>query len=715
MPRTVAMCHDSLNSVELAKRYVRWNTHHRPWSIRQYQQNLALIFTVVAVVGIQHWILHDHLSSIAVYAYVIQFSHLSSTSIPLSSFLSNQMQQQQPNVISTPHCHSCCSMGPSPYRRSLLSRGLATAVSSSASFTTNAGNDNVTMETVPIAPITTSVNSYDIPKEWQGEVLAKLRTIIDPDLGSDIVTLGFVQNLVLDTTTTMNQVAVSFNVELTTPACPVKDQFATDCKRMVLQLPWVDDVHVNMTSRTMSSTDVSSSTMSGMSQVGAIIAVSSCKGGVGKSTTAVNLAYALQGLGATVGIFDADVYGPSLPTMVKPDNDIVQFVGRQIAPLQRNGVRLMSFGYVSDDAAIMRGPMVSQLLDQIISVTHWGPIDYMILDMPPGTGDIALTLTQRLNITAAVIVTTPQELSFTDVVRGINMFDSVAVPCIAVVENMAYYEIEKPSSTNVVSTSTTESIDTNQLKVSLCNRLKEVRELQSNTLVGDTSAVKGTSIDKLADELIDLVVQQLQKQHNDTGTDFITNSNMTSERVPIFGMGHAKRLSQQFGIDHTFSVPLVPTIAANGDAGTPYILEHPNTPQSNIFKQLASAVVTEVAKIQYAGTSQRPVFEYEKDDHVIVMRNDGSQGLSSSTTRTIVPAALRRACRCAACVEELTGRQILEPRSIAETISPRKMYPTGNYALSVDWSDGHRSLYPYRLIRSILQDQTQQATNDSTP
>ena len=484
------------------------------------------------------------------------------------------------------------------------------------------------------------LQAASIPNEWQGQVLEQLKTVIDPDLGSDIVSLGFVQNLKLEDRT------VSFDVELTTPACPVKDQFAADCYKLVKALDWVDEVNVQMTAQ---ETTQDTATL-GMSQVGAVIAVSSCKGGVGKSTTAVNLAYSLQKLGATVGIFDADVYGPSLPTMIKPDDDIVRFVGRQIAPLQRNGVRLMSFGYVNDGSAVMRGPMVTQLLDQFLSVTHWGALDYLIIDMPPGTGDIQLTLTQRLNITAAVIVTTPQELSYVDVERGVEMFDSVNVPSVAVVENMAYYEVDKPR----------------------INKSK-VKEAIVEKLSGSGVTSNGVS-DKLADDIIELVMANTEK-----------------EIIKIFGEGHKQRLKDQFGIEHTFSIPLMDQIASNGDSGTPFVLEHPESTQAKIYTQLASAVVSEVAKAKFS-ENNRPEVSYDKAEHLI--RFDGD---------TLDPATLRRECRCAGCVEELTGRQILIPSMVSDNVAPMKMAATGNYALSVDWSDGHRSLYPYKLIRAVLQ------------
>lgn len=400
---------------------------------------------------------------------------------------------------------------------------------------------------------------------------------------------------------------------------------------------------------------------------------------MGKSTTAVNLAFALRGLNARVGIFDVDLYGPSLPTMVTPESDVVQFVGRQIAPLRRDGVNMMSFGYVNDGTAIMRGPMVTQLLDQFTEVTNWGELDYLILDMPPGTGDVQLTMCQKLNITAAVIVTTPQELSFVDVVRGVDMFQEVNVPCVAVVENMAYFEPPTSVTTSAITDDSHDSHDWDwdELKNQFVETLKD-----------------SDSATTLADTLVNIVKTQNQQQKPPSPSTPSTPS--TTEKIQIFGKGHKHRLSSQYGIEHTFSIPLDPSVSSSGDSGTPHILRYPSSPLSQTYRQLAQSVVQEVAKIKF----DPPIFrlDFDQDQNCLTVRDGKKEAVLSP------PAILRQECRCASCVEELTGRQILIKESVREDVAPLSIAPCGNYAVSVNWSDGHRSLYPFKQIRGIVDE-----------
>ena len=268
-------------------------------------------------------------------------------------------------------------------------------------------------------------------------VLDSLRPIVDPDFGRSIVDLGFVKDIAIDGE------RVAFKIELTTPACPVKDEFQRQARERVLALPGVSEVEVEMTANTRR-------TAGGVAPGGAgtdvlpgvknVIAVASGKGGVGKSTVAVNLALALARSGARVGILDADVYGPSLPLLTgvqgRPYAE-----EKRIQPHEAFGIKLMSMGFfVNDDSPVIwRGPMVHGLVRQFLTDVVWGELDYLVVDMPPGTGDAALTLTQQAPLSGAVIVTTANDLSLIDARKGLAMFEKVQVPVLGIVENMSYF------------------------------------------------------------------------------------------------------------------------------------------------------------------------------------------------------------------------------------------------------------------------------------
>jgi len=272
------------------------------------------------------------------------------------------------------------------------------------------------------------------------QVLAALRPIIDPDFGKSIVDLGFIKNLRVD-----DGGAVSFAIELTTPACPVKAEFERAAGERVRALPGVASVAVTMTANTRGRGTVPGPDKGDvLPGVRNTIAVASGKGGVGKSTTAVNLALALSESGARVGILDADVYGPSLPLLlgVKQRPTSEERDGKKIIlPLEAYGMKVMSMGFFINENSpvIWRGPMVHGLIRQFLVDVAWGELDYLVIDLPPGTGDAALTLTQNAPLSGAVIVTTANDLSVIDARKGLKMFEKVDVPVLGIVENMAYF------------------------------------------------------------------------------------------------------------------------------------------------------------------------------------------------------------------------------------------------------------------------------------
>lgn len=267
----------------------------------------------------------------------------------------------------------------------------------------------------------------------EDNVLQALKAVKDPDLHRDIVTLNFVKNLKIAGKD------VSFTLELTTPACPVRDQFKVETERAIRSsIAGVGKVDVRMTSSVANHENEQKELI--LPGVKNTIAVASGKGGVGKSTVAVNLAVSLALDGAKVGLVDADVYGPSIPLMFGM-NDRPKISGNKLVPLERYGVKIMSIGFLVDpmQAVIWRGPMASGAVKQFMSDVHWGSLDYLIFDLPPGTGDIQLTLVQTIPLTGAVIVTTPQDVALADARKGLVMFNKVSVPVLGIVENMSYF------------------------------------------------------------------------------------------------------------------------------------------------------------------------------------------------------------------------------------------------------------------------------------
>lgn len=268
-------------------------------------------------------------------------------------------------------------------------------------------------------------------------ILEALKKVQDPDLHRDIVSLGFVKNIKIDGGN------ISFDVELTTPACPVKEKLKEECAREVKKLEGVQAVAVNMTSRVRAQVETA---MEGLKQIKNIIAVASGKGGVGKSTVALNLALALAESGAAVGLMDADIYGPSVPTMLGIQTR-PRVIGKMVQPIVACGLKTISMGVLTGDdtPVIWRGPMIAGILQQFLAQVSWGELDYLVIDLPPGTGDAQLTLAQKAPISGAVIVTTPQEVALMDARRGLKMFQQVGVPVLGIVENMSWFVCDQCS------------------------------------------------------------------------------------------------------------------------------------------------------------------------------------------------------------------------------------------------------------------------------
>lgn len=307
-------------------------------------------------------------------------------------------------------------------------------------------------------------------------VLAALKHVEDPDLKKDLVTLGMIEDLVIDGN------KISFSVVLTTPACPLKEMLENACRNAIKHFVNKDaEIAINMTSRvTPTQTQLTGNIKN-------IIVVASGKGGVGKSTVAANLALGLKLNGAKVGLIDADIYGPSVPIMFGVQNEkpkATEVNGKtNIEPIKKYGIKLLSIGFFTDpnQPVPWRGPMISNAVKQLFNDASWGELDYLVVDLPPGTGDIHITVTQSFPISGAVIVTTPQQVALADAKKGIGMFkmEAINVPILGIVENMSYF--------------TPAELPDNKYYIFGQNGGKELAELYNAPFLGELPLVQSVS------------------------------------------------------------------------------------------------------------------------------------------------------------------------------------------------------------------------------
>ena len=267
-------------------------------------------------------------------------------------------------------------------------------------------------------------------------VLEALKKVQDPEIHRDIVSLGMVKNLAV------TDGKVAFTVELTTPACPLKDKIEEDCRKALAPIG-VSSFEISFGAQVRGS-KVGAGQTDLLPTVKNVVLVASGKGGVGKSTVAANLAVALKMHGAAAGLLDADIYGPSIPILMGIKEDPKKIAvdgGQKLGPPIAHGLPVMSIGFFlePDQAVIWRGPMLGKALHQLMGDVHWGDLDYLIVDMPPGTGDVQITFSQQLKVSGSVLVSTPQNVALADVIRAKSMFDKVRIPIVGVVENMSYF------------------------------------------------------------------------------------------------------------------------------------------------------------------------------------------------------------------------------------------------------------------------------------
>jgi ATP-binding protein involved in chromosome partitioning len=352
-----------------------------------------------------------------------------------------------------------------------------------------------------------------------------------------------------------------------------------------------------------------------------VIAVGSGKGGVGKSTTAVNLAVALSSLGARVGLLDADIYGPSVPKLLgsreMPKEDLER---KKILPVEVHGIKFMSMGLLGGETPIVwRGPMASKAINQFLGDVDWGELDYLIIDMPPGTGDIQLTIGQAARLAGAVVVMTPQGLAKEIASRGLKMFQQLRVPILGIVENMS------------------EFVCTN------CGHIEH-----------------------------------------------------------IFKSGGGKEVAEKLKLPLLASIPLDPTLVDESDQGKPVVIGRPDSPLAKRYLELARNMTAELSRVLAGARSESAtIVKVEPNTPGKMLKFTWSDGKISVTTFS----DLRFHCPCAHCVDEHTGKRTIKREDVRSDVAALKVSTVGNYALTVQWSDGHNSgIYSFDYLRRLLVD-----------
>lgn len=369
-----------------------------------------------------------------------------------------------------------------------------------------------------------------------------------------------------------------------------------------------------------------------LSQVKNVIAIASGKGGVGKSTVATNLAVALKFSGATVGLLDADIYGPSQPRMMGASNKNGKTTqDGTLLPIMQNGVSVISMGLLMNDEnqnkpVVWRAPIAMKVIQQFLGNVQWGALDYLLIDLPPGTGDVQLTLAQQASLAGAVIVTTPQEVALGISAKGLEMFRQLNIPILGIIENMSGFTCKH-----------------------------------------------------------------------------------CGEETAIFKQGGGERMAQELGVPFLGSLPLDPEIMMSGDEGVPVLDKSTTSEAAHAFLRVATEFSRQTRIANESANGMEPTkFELRTTGELTIQWPDSHMALHH-------PRSLRTACACASCIDENTGKAILNPTTVSPEITIRSVTPVGRYALTMEFSDGHRTgIYPFKKLRSSCECAECQAQRGAT-